>query len=167
MIRKNKRGISPLIATVLIIGFTIVLAALVITWGTNLFKTTVEQTETESKFSLACTTGLKLDVVNRMLSSDGTTFDLTLRNNNQDRSISNFTVVLNFDSGESEIGQITSDTPDDIELKFPVPKRYMVKLVPGSTITDLRTLEDVDLYPIFVIEGDERACENSIDIKVT
>ena len=29
----KKRGISPLIATVLIIGFTIVLAAVVIQWG--------------------------------------------------------------------------------------------------------------------------------------
>ncbi|MBU1246318.1 MAG: archaellin/type IV pilin N-terminal domain-containing protein [Nanoarchaeota archaeon] len=29
----GKRGISPLIATVLLIGFTIVLAALVFRWG--------------------------------------------------------------------------------------------------------------------------------------
>lgn len=32
---KNKKGISPLIATVLIIGFTIVIAFLVITWLTG------------------------------------------------------------------------------------------------------------------------------------
>ena len=29
----DKRGISPLIATVLIIGFTVALAAVIITWG--------------------------------------------------------------------------------------------------------------------------------------
>ena len=55
---KGKKGISPLIATVLIIGFTIVLAALVITWGTGLFKRTVAETETVSKFNLLCTTGV-------------------------------------------------------------------------------------------------------------
>jgi flagellin-like protein len=32
MIKKNKRGISPLIATVLIIGFTVILAFIIITW---------------------------------------------------------------------------------------------------------------------------------------
>ncbi|MFH1377019.1 MAG: archaellin/type IV pilin N-terminal domain-containing protein, partial [Candidatus Woesearchaeota archaeon] len=34
----NKRGISPLIATVLIIGFTIVLAVLVIAWLSGVFE---------------------------------------------------------------------------------------------------------------------------------
>ena len=57
----NKKGISPLIATVLVIGFTILLAALVITWGTNLFKDTVADTQVNSDFSIACTTGLKLE----------------------------------------------------------------------------------------------------------
>ena len=51
----NKRGISPLIATVLIIGFTIVLAALVITWGNKLFKDTVESTGKSSELNLLCT----------------------------------------------------------------------------------------------------------------
>jgi len=32
----NKKGISPLIATVLIIGFTIIIAVLVINWINNL-----------------------------------------------------------------------------------------------------------------------------------
>ena len=53
--KKNKKGISPLIATVLIIGFTIVIAALVITWGTNLFKKTQESTGQQADISLACT----------------------------------------------------------------------------------------------------------------
>ena len=34
----SKRGISPLIATVLIVGFTIALAAMIITWGGNFCK---------------------------------------------------------------------------------------------------------------------------------
>ena len=42
MKNKNKKGISPLIATVIIIGLTIVLAALVVTFGTNLVKKTTE-----------------------------------------------------------------------------------------------------------------------------
>ncbi len=59
---KSKGGISTLIATVLLIGFTIVLAALVITWGTGLFKKTVGTTERESQFNILCTTGIDYDV---------------------------------------------------------------------------------------------------------
>ena len=57
----EKKGISPLIATVLIIGFIIVLAALVFLWGTDLFKKVQEQTSTESETKLSCS-GLLLDV---------------------------------------------------------------------------------------------------------
>lgn len=41
----NKRGISPLIATVLIIGFTIVLAVLVIAWLSGVFTTQLETSD--------------------------------------------------------------------------------------------------------------------------
>ena len=38
----NKRGVSPLIATVLIIGFTVALAAMIFTWG-NLKESTFKK----------------------------------------------------------------------------------------------------------------------------
>ena len=41
----NKRGISPLIATVLIIGFTIVLAVLVITWISGTVEDATDDTD--------------------------------------------------------------------------------------------------------------------------
>ncbi len=53
----NKKGISPLIATVLIIGFTIVLAVLVITWITETVKT---QTDTADSLTDANTKCLAL-----------------------------------------------------------------------------------------------------------
>lgn len=174
--KKNKKGISPLIATVLVIGFTIVLAALVITWGTRLFKTTVEETEAESKFTLACTTGLKVEVVRSNL-EDGGTFAFTLRNSNQQRDIEDFFAVLNFEGGASERSEVTSTSPaaseemeeilgeveepaSDNTLGFGVPKRYVVLVPEGET------LESVDLFPQFTIDGDTRNCENSIRVNV-
>jgi FlaG/FlaF family flagellin (archaellin) len=47
-----------LIATVLLIGFTIVLAALVIQWGGDLFKTFQSQTGVSSEVSQTCAVGL-------------------------------------------------------------------------------------------------------------
>ena len=46
-----KRGISPLIATVLIIGFTIVLAAVVIRWGGDFLTGTTEESLEEGNFA--------------------------------------------------------------------------------------------------------------------
>src|SRR3989344_8249382 len=50
----NKRGISPLIATVLIIGFTVALSAVVMTWGTSFVRTTTEQTAESSNLGIVC-----------------------------------------------------------------------------------------------------------------
>ena len=50
----NKKGISPLIATVLIIGFTVALAAIVITWGVRFTETTQENVARETDVGLTC-----------------------------------------------------------------------------------------------------------------
>ena len=100
MFNKNKKGISPLIATVLIIGFTIVLAALVITWGTKLFKSTVSDTESTSKFTLACTAGLSLEIDPKKV--DANNMELTMRNSNQDRAIDDFQVIVYDSDGKVE-----------------------------------------------------------------
>ena len=51
---ENKKGISPLIATVIIIGFTIVLAAGVIYWGTGFFKNIQEKTSQGAALNTLC-----------------------------------------------------------------------------------------------------------------
>lgn len=51
---KNKKGISPLIASILLIGFTVALAAIIMTWGTSFVKKQTEQTETEGSKALDC-----------------------------------------------------------------------------------------------------------------
>jgi len=170
MRKNNKKGISPLIATVLIIGFTIVLAALVITWGTKLFKTTVEQTESASKFSFACSTGLKLEVLNAEF-DDGTNptkLNIKMRNNNQDLDISNFKFVLNSDTGSEEVSLSDVDAtpvvdPALVKLEFPVPKTYGV--ADGTTVL-FSDANSVSIYPAFEIENEEKFCESAVNVKV-
>ncbi|MBS3159497.1 hypothetical protein J4436_01800 [Candidatus Woesearchaeota archaeon] len=71
--RHNKKGISPLIATVLVIGFTIVLGALVFKWGGDLFKKTTEETGKSSDLKMTCTQGLSMLEVKLEDIKDGTT----------------------------------------------------------------------------------------------
>lgn len=107
---KGKKGVSPLIATVLIIGFTIVIAALVITWGTNLFKKTQQQTGELSEINLACTEvlgGMTLTANVDPVNNPGIV-SLTL-DNGADREVSGFVVrVYSPDQTTAE----TFDTDD-------------------------------------------------------
>ena len=50
----GKRGISPLIATVLLIGFTVVLAILVLTWVSSIIETQTEGTTTNIQAQTQC-----------------------------------------------------------------------------------------------------------------
>ncbi len=77
-----KKGISPLIATVLIIGFTIVLAALVMQWGSQLFRTTTEQTGVTSDLNIKCSSGLSnLKILDAVIS--GANVNIRIDNANE------------------------------------------------------------------------------------
>ena len=58
----DKKGISPLIATVLLIGFTVALAGVVITWGGGFIKNITSSTEERTESTLACAGDLNFDI---------------------------------------------------------------------------------------------------------
>ena len=182
---KNKKGVSPLIATVLIIGFTIVLAALVITWGTKLFKGTVSDTETTSQFSLACTTGLNLDkplVVDNFpagVVQPPFSRDLMLKSLDQDRPITDFTFVVYDTAGKATVANASTgvvpldgaagaadNNPSAKQLGFAVPKRYRLYVNSTSGVGVVGTagnlLSKIEVYPIFNIGGVTKACESPV-----
>ncbi len=175
MKKNNKKGISPLIATVIVIGFTIVLAALVITWGTRLFKTTVSDTETASKFNLACTTGMKLDITKK---TGGTinSIPFSMVNNNQDQPIDGFKAIIrckNTNIIQSTVTPVPSTVATQ-QLTFPLPKAYNVAYayvvsttspVPATACSSTGA-DSIDFYPQLTIEGQTRSCESPINVKV-
>ncbi|MEK6826180.1 MAG: archaellin/type IV pilin N-terminal domain-containing protein, partial [Nanoarchaeota archaeon] len=77
----NKRGISPLIATVLIIGFTIALAALIITWGVSFVTQQTVETgeEAQETLDLVKNSGIKIRKVT-FNDADPDTFDVQIEN---------------------------------------------------------------------------------------
>jgi len=72
---KNKRGISPLIATVLLIGFAVALAAVVMTWGLDFIKSTADTTEQQTENTLICATELSFAISNVDLNAGTVTVD--------------------------------------------------------------------------------------------
>lgn len=59
---KQKKGISPLIATVLILGFTVALAAIIMVWGQRFTTGTMKTTEETSNLQMACATDVDFDM---------------------------------------------------------------------------------------------------------
>ena len=76
---KNKKGISPLIATVIVIGLTIVLAAIVVKFGSDLVKGTTNDAQKQAEFSRLCQ---NIEVNFRAVAS-GTSTNFTMENNVQ------------------------------------------------------------------------------------
>jgi len=67
----KKKGISPLIATVLIIGFTVALAAIIITWSTGFTKKMQTSTEETANVQVICATDVIFDIKSVCKTADG------------------------------------------------------------------------------------------------
>ncbi|RLE38147.1 hypothetical protein DRJ17_04850 [Candidatus Woesearchaeota archaeon] len=81
---KRKKGISPLIATVLLIAFVVVLAALLFDFGERFFRDTVKDTEERATRKVTCTsTGIEfLEIANQKeVCYNGTHIKFTVINN--------------------------------------------------------------------------------------
>ncbi|MAG19954.1 hypothetical protein CL618_00795 [archaeon] len=76
MKKMNKKGMSPLIATVLLIGFTVVIGILVFGWIRGLTEGTMSTSGTQVESTLKCA-GVRVDAVVKgtefIVTSEGTT----------------------------------------------------------------------------------------------
>jgi len=98
---KQKKGISPLIATVLLIGFTIVLAALVFRFGGNLFRTTTEETACSSLIILQCAQSTDFKIEDVVLDTTAQTLAIKIENKNEG-IISGFVFVIKPGNADTE-----------------------------------------------------------------
>src|SRR3989338_11130763 len=58
----SDKAVSPLIATVLVIGFAIALSGIMITWGTSFVKDIQERSEKSSLKDITCTKDVGLNI---------------------------------------------------------------------------------------------------------
>ena len=170
--RMNKKGISPLIATVLIIGFTIVLSALVITWGTGLFKKTVASTETLSKFNILCTNEIDFDGAAKY-HQNGNTLQVTANNKKATSIYGFFFTVKGKDATGADLPTKTFTTHTDIGqgtgITNPVPPALQLDAF-GTRLYEMNAgsgYDSVDLRAIVKLDTGERSiCDNAINIIV-
>ena len=77
---KSKKGISPLIATVLIIGFTVALAAVIMTWGTKFTKDIQESTSSSANANMVCAQDVTLNIEKVCKRSDADLYKIVVSN---------------------------------------------------------------------------------------
>ncbi len=76
---RTKKGISPLIATVLILGFTVALAAVIMVWGQRFTTGMQKQTEDTATTQMKCATEVDFRVKEVCAESGG--YKVTIENN--------------------------------------------------------------------------------------
>ena len=91
MKKSRKRGISPLIATVLLIGFTIALASIIFSWVSSFTEERASKTAEIVKSEVSCATSIEIGIEKACVDSAGVHFTLENRKNND---ISGFVVRL-------------------------------------------------------------------------
>lgn len=96
-----KRGISPLIATVLIIGFVIVLALVVVTWGGGFIKSTTKETGETALKQIDCLQDINIDISSACDNYGSVVVNVV---NNGETDILKFLVKTNIGAGETLSG---------------------------------------------------------------
>jgi len=101
----KKKGISPLIATVLIIGFTVALAAIIITWSTGFTKKMQTQTEQTANTQVLCATDVVFSIKSVCATTEG--YKVLIQNDGKE-AINNW--IIRFYQSDDKVQAI--DTRD-------------------------------------------------------
>lgn len=165
----NTKGISPLIATVLIIGFTVALAAVILTWGTSFTKSISKSTEETADIQLTCAQDVQFDV--KAACMEGNNVRVIVENNGN-KDIKNFTA--RFKLGETDV--LSAETlsgiarfgiktyvampGDNDPLTAPAPTVWEVDGFDAVVPTEIL---EVTLVPVISMAGKDVTCPNSID----
>ncbi|MBI4447867.1 hypothetical protein HY643_02710 [Candidatus Woesearchaeota archaeon] len=162
--RSNKKGISPLIATVLIIGFTVALAAVIMTWGQSFVKNMQEQSSKTADIKLKCANDVSFEISDACFDEGAdatvTTDDfikVTVENNGQ-LKIDKFGVRF-YESAD----KVTSGTGEAL-AKFAVvtyDSSDVAYVNPALDPLKAALIKEVEFLPMITVEGVEQSCPNS------
>ena len=162
----NTKGISPLIATVLIIGFTVALAAIIITWGGRFIQETTEDVDLQTKIGLSCA---KLDFKINSVDCQGSgAFDeVTTRVilvNDADVQIDEMLLRI---TGVNDVGD-EQILVDELTLggiaPFDAEEGVFNSVEAGGwSITPVVYLAKIEAIAEIVVEGTVATCDNVIE----
>lgn len=177
----NKKAVSPLIATVLIIGFTIVLAAVVMQWGGGFVRQLTEEqsksTETATQciglqFDISsaiygdtcdathtcttgtCQSGVCKDASGLVGTDDGIAFKVT---SNVDKKIKSFVALLEHSDGTTD--SLSADGTTSYLSGYCTVNGFSTTTCGLTMTVALQTNDKIKLVPMIeTADGDAQAC---------
>ena len=149
--KMSKKGISPLIATVLILGFTVALAAIIMNWGTKFTRDIQQSTSESATANIACSQDVVLNIRNvcRTTSGADNIYNILVANDGKADI-----VKLNVRLYKSE-SDVASDTLTETIGKFSLKTLMSTKAPTGG-------VKKVELIPSIQIEGKTVTCSSNI-----
>jgi len=154
----KKKGISPLIATVLIIGFTVALAAIIITWSTGFTKKMQATTEETANIQVVCATDVVFDI--KSVCATATSYKILIQNDGKE-SVTNW--VIRFFRSENEVVSVdTRDLTGDFGvLAFGIKQLEIT--APTTPVDYKEKVTKVEVFPIIQKGGKDIVCSQNVD----
>ena len=148
----KKKGISPLIATVLILGFTVALAAIIMTWGTGFTKRMQTQTEETANIQVICATDVVFDIQSVCKDTESGDYKLLMSNDGKE-DIVEWRIRLYQDEA----------TVDSQTLDIPINQFSIGTLIitPGEVIDE--GVRKVEALPVISRAGKDIVYAQNID----
>ncbi|MEK6864104.1 MAG: archaellin/type IV pilin N-terminal domain-containing protein [Nanoarchaeota archaeon] len=148
-----RKGISPLIATVLIIGFTVALAAIIMTWGTTFSKGMQKSTEATTEEQMSCAQDVVFDLSSACV-VDADSIKLTLKNDGS-KDIINMSIRFYVDGNNVQAANVPG-------ANLPL-MAYGIKTVQLDGITNAATVTLVEGIPVIKVGEKTLTCAATKD----
>lgn len=143
----TKKGISPLVATILLIAFVIILAILILFWYFNVIKEETEKTGIEVE--QACATDLEFSVSNVYYEESQRTIFFTVQNDGI-VAIGEFKVIVTDDSAG-----VSQSYTTPIGVAVAEQKQLSV----GYDDQDITSIDEIELTPLITKQGVSKYCD--------
>ena len=144
----NKKAISPLIATVLLIGFAISLAVIVIFWGRGLITGILEKEAPFSQGKLECETNTAIDIGDVACYEPENFLIKVEVKNEKNTNIQKFRANI-YGGQDSSFSTVSASSIDSFGKRI-LNFKY------GSTI--IEPVERIEILPIILYENVEVTC---------
>jgi len=147
----KKKGISPLIATVLILGFTVALAAVIMVWGQRFTTGMQKQTEETANTQIICATEVAFKIKD-VCKAAPAGYKVVVENNGQRKIVR---MIIRFYESSDKVRAFTDAFSGRGIDGFAVSS---VTLDPAAGTPALTSVKVVEAIPVIMVESREVTC---------
>jgi len=172
--KMNKKGIAPLIATVLLVAFAVAISAIVMDWNRQYVEDTSNTARIESEMAVTCNLNLGLQVEEvhgeQQICYDNETDRIRVVLENVKRTKIE-DIQMRVSTDEAVFGPYKLDSVYSVDGKLPIENgeavvAYLNITEPEEDVEINGTIEKVTIFPGILVERKTRLCvESSINIE--